>query len=253
MPELRDEIYIQLCKQLTGNPSVASAERGWVLMHICLCTFQPSEEFENHLELFLRDRGALPCVWAMHLSLYRGTASGVSPLSAADIQAALDRARAPALPTFVMDAPIDMPSPLGSPDAGLGADDEEADAYAFMHQHQQHAERSGQPSQNGYGVNRPPPPPSTRTLPPSASAGTYLASEPSPGKYAPSTSSLGAAVQAAVGRTSGTSSASPGQRTNVPPASAMNGRGAHRTSDHAATEADIEARLAMISRSLMDS
>ena len=54
MPELRDEILVQLCKQLTGNPSIASAERAWVLLYLCLCTFHPSEEAENAIELFLQ-------------------------------------------------------------------------------------------------------------------------------------------------------------------------------------------------------
>jgi hypothetical protein len=51
VPELRDEIFLQLCKQLTGNPSVGSTERGWVLLHVALCSFPPSEELENFLEV----------------------------------------------------------------------------------------------------------------------------------------------------------------------------------------------------------
>jgi hypothetical protein len=51
VPELRDEIFIQLCKQLTGNPSVVAVERGWVLLHVALCSFPPSEELENFLEV----------------------------------------------------------------------------------------------------------------------------------------------------------------------------------------------------------
>jgi hypothetical protein len=105
VPELRDEILLQLLKQLSGNPSIASASRGWVLLYLCLSTFHPSDEFENHLELWLREAGAVPCVWALHLTQYRGgppAAAGVP--AAADISYALERARAPPLPNFVQDA-----------------------------------------------------------------------------------------------------------------------------------------------------
>lgn len=102
-PALRDEFYVQLCKQLTGNPSAASMERGWVLMHAALCTFPPSEELENYLELFLRDHGALPCVWALHLTLFRGGAGMAGAPSAEELSQALERAGAPALPSLSFD------------------------------------------------------------------------------------------------------------------------------------------------------
>jgi len=98
-PELRDEVLLQLVKQLTGNPSVASVERGWVLLHLALAHFPPSEDLENHVELFLRERGALPIVWAMHLTLYRGGAPAGGP-TPVDVQACLERARAPPLPAL---------------------------------------------------------------------------------------------------------------------------------------------------------
>jgi hypothetical protein len=104
VPELRDEIFLQLLKQLSGNPSIASASRGWVLLYLCLCTFHPSDEFENHLELWLREAGAVPCVWALHLAQYRGGPGPAGVPAAADIAYALERARAPPLPTFVQDA-----------------------------------------------------------------------------------------------------------------------------------------------------
>ena len=102
-PELRDEILLQLCKQLSGNPSLASATRGWVLLYMCLCTFHPSDEFENHFELWLRENGAVPCVWALHLVQYRGGAGSAGIPSTAEIGMALERARAQPLPTFVQD------------------------------------------------------------------------------------------------------------------------------------------------------
>jgi hypothetical protein len=105
-PELRDEVFLQLCKQLTGNPSVASQERGWVLLHLALSAFAPSEDMENHLELFLRERGAVPCVWALHLTLFRGGSGRFGPPSAAEIKGALEAARAPALPVLSLDFPV---------------------------------------------------------------------------------------------------------------------------------------------------
>ena len=73
-------------------------------MHAALNTFPPSEELENFLELWLRERGALPCVWAMHVTLYRGgPPRGAGAPSVAELQAALERARAPALPSLVVD------------------------------------------------------------------------------------------------------------------------------------------------------
>lgn len=103
MPEIRDEVLMQLCKQLSGNPSIASAERGWVLLYVCLCTFHPSDDFENHLELWLRDNGATPCVWALHLCQYRSGPGLAGVPSLSEIATALERARAPPLPSFVLD------------------------------------------------------------------------------------------------------------------------------------------------------
>ncbi|XP_052784094.1 myosin-VIIa-like isoform X2 [Mya arenaria] len=43
--DLRDEIYCQLCKQLTNNPSRNSTIRGWVMLYIFAGSFLPSEKF----------------------------------------------------------------------------------------------------------------------------------------------------------------------------------------------------------------
>lgn len=50
--ELRDEIYVQLCKQLTRNPLQASVVRGWKLMSVIALTFPPSKNFEDYLKKF---------------------------------------------------------------------------------------------------------------------------------------------------------------------------------------------------------
>ena len=49
LPDLVDEIYLQLCKHLTHNPRPESAVRGWQIMCMCVGTFPPSRDFENFL------------------------------------------------------------------------------------------------------------------------------------------------------------------------------------------------------------
>jgi len=56
-PDLRNEVYCQIIKQLTENPSPQSVSKGWQLMRCCLQTFPPSEEFANYLEMFLAAKG----------------------------------------------------------------------------------------------------------------------------------------------------------------------------------------------------
>jgi len=143
--DLRDEVFLQLIKQLNGNPSIASMERGWVLLHLALCTFPPSEDLENHVELFLRDRGALPCVWALHLTLYRNGPGIAGAPSAAEVAGALERARAPALPVLNLDGSVDgMTSPGGGRSGTLPAvaprEDAALDAYALS------SDRDGAPA-----------------------------------------------------------------------------------------------------------
>ncbi|KAM4695270.1 unconventional myosin-VIIb [Discoglossus pictus] len=52
-PEIRDEIYCQICKQLSGNINKASNARGWILLSLCLGCFPPTDTFEKYLRNFL--------------------------------------------------------------------------------------------------------------------------------------------------------------------------------------------------------
>jgi len=93
VPELRDEIFLQIMKQLNENPSGDSQQRGWLLFDVALQTFPPSEDFENFLELWLRRKAvelrasgavaapnskngnwALVCLSQMHRIIFKGAA-----------------------------------------------------------------------------------------------------------------------------------------------------------------------------------
>jgi hypothetical protein len=99
-PDVRDEVYVQLMKQLTEPASAAAAERGWVLLYAMITAVPPSEEFENYLELWLREAGATPCVWALHLTLYRNGPGAEGVPGAGELLALLEKAKAPVLPTL---------------------------------------------------------------------------------------------------------------------------------------------------------
>ncbi|KAF9467343.1 hypothetical protein BDZ94DRAFT_1287753 [Collybia nuda] len=52
--ELRDEIYCQVMKQLTRNPTTESVFKGWQLLCVLLITFPPSKNFETYLQSFIQ-------------------------------------------------------------------------------------------------------------------------------------------------------------------------------------------------------
>jgi len=47
--ELRDEVFCQIIKQTTNNPSPESALKGWMLLGVTTGAFSPSKEFEPYL------------------------------------------------------------------------------------------------------------------------------------------------------------------------------------------------------------
>ncbi|RIA84346.1 hypothetical protein C1645_808810 [Glomus cerebriforme] len=53
--ELRDEIYVQICKQLNENPNGDSIRKGWELLSVITVTFPPSKNFEAYLMQFTVD------------------------------------------------------------------------------------------------------------------------------------------------------------------------------------------------------
>lgn len=54
--ELRDEIYCQLMKQLSGNPNQESVFKGWQMLCVLLIAFPPSKNFETYLRSFILQR-----------------------------------------------------------------------------------------------------------------------------------------------------------------------------------------------------
>ncbi|KAF8773212.1 Rho GTPase-activating protein 39 like protein [Argiope bruennichi] len=50
---VRDELFVQICRQTTENPRKESLVLGWELMAICLTFFPPSVKFQPYLEGFI--------------------------------------------------------------------------------------------------------------------------------------------------------------------------------------------------------
>ncbi|KAM7423251.1 hypothetical protein PAMA_011008 [Pampus argenteus] len=54
MPGLRDELYVQLVRQTTGNATPRSLAAGWELMAVSLAFFAPSPKFRCYLEGYIQ-------------------------------------------------------------------------------------------------------------------------------------------------------------------------------------------------------
>lgn len=68
--ELRNEIYIQLMKQCTINNNQTSLNKYKELLLYCLYIFQPTVDFENYLEQWLRINTSKQYINTLHQTLY---------------------------------------------------------------------------------------------------------------------------------------------------------------------------------------
>ncbi|VDO93467.1 unnamed protein product [Soboliphyme baturini] len=89
-PQLRNEIFCQICKQLTENPSSHSLTRGWLLLSLCLCCFAPSKKLVKYLRSFIRYEGISDFSTYSDERLVRTLSNGArnQPPSLIEIQAA---------------------------------------------------------------------------------------------------------------------------------------------------------------------
>ena len=100
IPIIRDEIFIQIIKQLSSNPRPESVAKGWQMMCMCVSTFPPSKRFENFLLHYIlekreKGRGAVVdyskyCFRTLEGMLASGESSGFVP-SVEEIQAYKER------------------------------------------------------------------------------------------------------------------------------------------------------------------
>ncbi|XP_072225685.1 unconventional myosin-XV [Leuresthes tenuis] len=60
-PGLRDEILAQVVNQVWRNTNSANAERGWLLLLACVCTFAPSPKMDKYLLKFVSDHAPAGC------------------------------------------------------------------------------------------------------------------------------------------------------------------------------------------------
>lgn len=79
-PKMREEIYLQITKQINNNPDSVCVDRLWRVMGACLSHFPPSKLLENYLELYFIIELELPlgvgspaakkCIRLLHESVF---------------------------------------------------------------------------------------------------------------------------------------------------------------------------------------
>lgn len=73
VPSLRDEIFAQVIKQLTQNPSADSMKRGWQLLMVLLMTVPPSPKFENYIGTWLLHHAQSYHIHELHETIFKGS------------------------------------------------------------------------------------------------------------------------------------------------------------------------------------
>jgi len=73
-PPIRSEIYCQIIKQITEHPTPSNKQRGYHLLALCCDNFPPGPDFENYLEMYLRN---VPEASSKYIAALRDTQFGV--------------------------------------------------------------------------------------------------------------------------------------------------------------------------------
>uniref|UniRef100_A0A3P8RPX6 Myosin XVA n=1 Tax=Amphiprion percula TaxID=161767 RepID=A0A3P8RPX6_AMPPE len=71
-PGLRDEILAQVVNQVWRNINIDNAERGWLLLLGCICSFSPSPKMDKYLLKFVSDQAPAGCQALLQHRLIQG-------------------------------------------------------------------------------------------------------------------------------------------------------------------------------------
>ncbi|KAJ2781428.1 hypothetical protein H4R18_002905 [Coemansia javaensis] len=114
-PLLRDEVYCQLAKQVTGNPSPAAAARGWALMGALLYAFAPSALLLPHLDAFAQaaPAPALGRFLRLQLARARRTAARATAMTAPELRLVLTVPTRPPVFGATLDEIMAVPALVG--------------------------------------------------------------------------------------------------------------------------------------------
>ncbi|RCI05817.1 hypothetical protein CU098_000790, partial [Rhizopus stolonifer] len=114
--QMRDEIYVQICRQLNKNPRGASIRKGWEILCVVSITFPPSKNLESYLFEFVRQHHATKANGLNVLSQYvthkltcicsRGARGKV--LAAAEIERAMEAPFKPSVFNESLDMIMDI-------------------------------------------------------------------------------------------------------------------------------------------------